>query len=150
MQHEFKQRLSVLVTAAAGLALGAATVLAPAGIAAPPASAPSAPSAQAGLPALTLLPSAPERQVTAGVQNGGNRSYDINLDGWDDITARQAGTGLLKVYPHSGAFSGTSTFQPAVTVGFGWEIMNWLTPGYVDADDAPDILARRFDGQLLA
>jgi hypothetical protein len=141
MQHDLHRRLGALAAAGA-LTLGMAAVLGQ-----PAAAAPTVP---AGLSNMKVAESAPARQAPMRAeQAGGNRSYDINLDGWADITARQASTGRLNVYPHSQSFNGTATFRPAVTINHGWGIMNWLAPGYVNADDAPDILARHADGRLF-
>ncbi|MCO1574142.1 hypothetical protein M8C13_00015 [Crossiella sp. SN42] len=42
---------------------------------------------------------------------------DLNNDGWDDQIAREAATGNLYVYYHSGRFDGFNTFKPRVLLG---------------------------------
>jgi hypothetical protein len=70
----------------------------------------------------------------------GGRSGDFNGDSRADILARQASNGLLKVYPHSGAFQGTATFRAAVTINSGWGAMRWIGQGDLTGDGNPDVI----------
>lgn len=142
--HFTSYRRASGLAAAAALAFGMAVALVPPAAAAPA----TAPTASA--PSLELAPSAPPKRAPVGIAAGGNRSYDIDLDGWQDLTARHAATSQLNVYRHSQSFNGTATFRASVTTSYGWNVMSWITPGYVNNDGAPDILARHLDGRLFA
>jgi hypothetical protein len=70
----------------------------------------------------------------------GGRSGDFNQDGAADILARQANNGLLKVYPHSGTFNGSSTYRASVTINSGWGAMRWIGQGDITGDGNPDVV----------
>lgn len=71
---------------------------------------------------------------------GGARSGDFTLDGAVDILARNASTGNLVVYPHSGTYSGTATFRGAVVINSNWGGIRWIGQGDLNADGAPDVV----------
>ena len=64
-----------------------------------------------------------------------------------DILARRASDGALMLYPHSGTFNGTSTYQTPVVVGTGWNIYSEMTLADVTADGFDDIIA--YDGTRI-
>jgi VCBS repeat protein len=71
---------------------------------------------------------------------GGARSGDFTLDGKVDILARNASTGNLVVYPHSGTYNGTATFHGAVIINGNWGAIRWIGQGDMNADGAPDVV----------
>lgn len=71
---------------------------------------------------------------------GGARSGDFTKDGAVDILARNANTNNLVVYPHSGVYQGTGTYQPAVVINGGWGGIRWIGQGDLNADGAPDVV----------
>lgn len=71
----------------------------------------------------------------------GNRSRDFTLNGSEDLLARQ-NDGSLLVYPHSGEFQGSDTYQPAEPIAFEWNRYNWLGAADVTGDGNPDAIGR--------
>lgn len=138
MQHRSPRlrRVALAVTTAVAAAAVAASL---------------APAAGAA-PARTAAPSAPVAKWTAHLQpagasgvstrsaSSGARSGDFTLDTVHDILARDARNGQLKVYPHSGSYSGTGTFVPATTINYGWATMRWIGQGEMDGDGRDDVL----------
>jgi hypothetical protein len=82
----------------------------------------------------------PAAEVSTRSSSGGARSGDFTGDGIADILARDARNGQLKVYPHSGSYSGTATFRPAVTVNFGWGGIRWIGQGDLNGDHLADVV----------
>ena len=65
---------------------------------------------------------------------------DFSGDGVPDLLARGAGTGVLWLYRGNGQ----GGLLPRVQVGAGWQVMNAIaSPGDLDGDRVPDVLARR-------
>ncbi|MFC0107844.1 hypothetical protein [Kibdelosporangium aridum] len=58
-----------------------------------------------------------------------------------DIMARRASDGALMVYPHSGTFNGSRTWQDPVIIGAGWNSMVNIVLADVTTDGFDDILA---------
>ena len=79
-------------------------------------------------------------EVSTKSTGGGARSGDFTLDQAPDILARNASTGNLVVYPHSGVYQGTATYQPAVVINGGWGGIRWIGQGDMNADGAPDVV----------
>jgi GH25 family lysozyme M1 (1,4-beta-N-acetylmuramidase) len=70
--------------------------------------------------------------------------HDSTSDGNGDVVTR-TGDGTLRLY--SG--TGTGAFQPARTIGTGWNIYDLLLgTGDANGDGKPDLIARRPDGTL--
>ncbi|ALG09256.1 hypothetical protein AOZ06_22180 [Kibdelosporangium phytohabitans] len=130
-----------MITAVSATALAASTVaLSPSAVAAPATTAP-APGAKPGAD-LPKPPPQTKRTVhqkpakrspgdvgTRSAGSGGS-SGDFNGDGWPDILARTASNGELKVYPHSGTYTGAaSTYPSVVTINGGWGAMRWIGRG---------------------
>ncbi|GAA0223627.1 hypothetical protein GCM10010492_22150 [Saccharothrix mutabilis subsp. mutabilis] len=73
--------------------------------------------------------------------SSGGRSGDFTTDGWQDIMARQADNGVLKVYPNSKSFNGIYTYQPAVTINTGWSGFRWIGQGRINGDSHADVVS---------
>lgn len=88
--------------------------------------------------------------VGVGTQSSssGANSADFTGDGRADILARQADNGVLKVYPHSGSFNGTATYQPAVAINYGWGGLRWIGTGLINNLNLGDVLGIGYDGVL--
>jgi hypothetical protein len=70
---------------------------------------------------------------------------DVNGDGAADVLARRASTGDLWLYPGNG----TGGWKPAVRIGTGWTGMTAImSPGDLDGDRVPDVVARDRAGVL--
>jgi hypothetical protein len=70
---------------------------------------------------------------------------DFNGDTKTDVLAREAATGYLWLYPGNG----TGGWLPRVRVGSGWNTMTAvMSPGDLNDDRAPDLLARDAAGAL--
>lgn len=90
-------------------------------------------------------------------QHGGpKRLGDFDGNARQDILAREAGTGKLKVYLHSRFYQHTATYNPPETINYGWQGMRWIAPARVstqrqgDNDYYSDVLAiERGTGRLL-
>ncbi|GAA2785354.1 FG-GAP repeat domain-containing protein [Crossiella cryophila] len=67
--------------------------------------------------------------------------HDVNNDGWDDQIAREAATGDLYVYYHSGVFNGTATFGARQLLGTGWGPVSWLAMADLTGDGVSDLIA---------
>jgi hypothetical protein len=80
-------------------------------------------------------------QIGTQSASSGAASGDWTGDGKHDILAREVAGGTLKVYPHSGTFNGSSTFNPAVNINYGWGTFRWIGVGKVNADSLADVLA---------
>jgi hypothetical protein len=71
---------------------------------------------------------------------------DLNGDWRNDVLARVAGTADLRLY----AGTGHGTLAAGVRIGGGWNVFNALeTPGDVNGDGRPDVLARERSTGLL-
>jgi hypothetical protein len=79
---------------------------------------------------------------------GDIREPETSAEAPADIVARRAEDGALLVYPHSGIFNGTATWQAPVLIGLGWNGMANIVLADVTADGFDDILAHDFDGNL--
>lgn len=75
--------------------------------------------------------------------------HDLTGDGRSDLVAREASSGTIYVYPHSGSYNGTSTFGGRHAVLFGTEALNWIAVNEVTGDFAADLVGRRADGTLV-
>jgi len=126
---------ALLVTGTSAAAAVTAVALAPAATAEAPAHAARAAAVADRDGHLT-----PAAEVSTRSSSGGSRSGDFTGDGVGDILARDARNGQLKVYPHAGSYSGTATFQPAVTVNFGWGGMRWIGQGDLNGDHLADVV----------
>jgi hypothetical protein len=106
-----------------------------------------APAAEAA-PAPDIVPSGPDAsQKPAG---SGGRSGSFNSDNADDILARSASTGDLRVYPHSGSYQGTATFQAAQKILGDTRGFRWIGQGDFNGDDYADVAGiTKADGRLL-
>jgi len=136
MEHRRDRlRRAVLVATAAVAAAAVAFALAPVANAAPAARAPVAKLADREG---HLKPATGE--VNTKSAGGGAHSGDLTTDFVDDILARNAGNGQLKVYPHSGNYNGTATFQPGVTINYGWGGIRWIGQGDLTADGYHDVV----------
>lgn len=73
--------------------------------------------------------------------NGQCRSF--RGDGLLDLLVRNAETGELLVYPHSGTFNGTATFEEPVKIadGFGWQRFFFVRAVDATGDGRADICA---------
>ncbi|TQJ50281.1 FG-GAP-like repeat-containing protein [Phycicoccus sp. SLBN-51] len=70
---------------------------------------------------------------------------DVNGDGAADVLARRASTGDLWLYPGNGK----GGWKPAVRIGTGWNGMTAImSPGDLDGDRVPDVVARDRSGVL--
>lgn len=81
---------------------------------------------------------APEAQTKS--TGGGARSGDFTGDSIADLLARNASTGNLAVYPHSGTYNGTATFSPSTVINQGWGGIRWIGQGDLNADGWPDVV----------
>ncbi|HEX6577109.1 MAG TPA: FG-GAP-like repeat-containing protein [Jiangellaceae bacterium] len=72
------------------------------------------------------------------------RPGDWDGDGADDVVARIAATGELRLYPGNGR----GGFLPPRRIGTGWNGMGIHGPGDLNGDGHPDLLARSTDGTL--
>ncbi len=134
MEHRRDRlRRTVLAATAAVAAAAVALALAPAASAAPAA-------APAGTVADREGHLVPASGGVGTKSASGSRSGDFTTDFVHDILARDAGNGQLKVYPHSGTYAGTSTFQPGVTINYGWGGMRWIGQGDLTADGFSDVV----------
>ncbi|MEO6090550.1 MAG: VCBS repeat-containing protein [Umezawaea sp.] len=88
--------------------------------------------------------------ISAQSSSSGANSADFTGDGRPDILARQADNGVLKVYPHSGTFNGTGTYQAATTISYGWGGFRWIGTGFVNNDSLPDVVGIDGNGVLKA
>lgn len=95
-----------------------------------------------------IVPSGPDAgTMSAG---SGGRSGDFNDDSADDILARNAANGQLRVYPHSGEYQGTSTFQAAQMILGDSRTFRWIGQGDFNGDGFADVAGiTRVDGRLL-
>jgi len=136
MEHS-RDRLRRVALAAttAVTAAAVAVAFAPAASAAPAAKAPTVKLADRET---HLVPTAGRGIGTRSAS--GSRSGDFTTDLTPDILARNASNGQLKVYPHSGAYSGTATFQPGVTINYGWAGMRWIGQGDMTGDGRNDVV----------
>jgi hypothetical protein len=139
-----QQKLRVLAASVAAVAF-ASLITTGSGVASAEENAP----ADFGLRASGVLPG---KAAAGGIgvqsSSSGANSADFTGDGKLDILARQADNGVLKVYPHSGSFNGTNTFQPAVNINFGWGGFRWIGTGFVNADQKPDVIGIDGDGTM--
>jgi hypothetical protein len=128
---------SLLVAGTSAAAALTAMALTPAASAGPP-------SATEGVTAAPVADREghlrPVRQVGTRSSSGGARSGDFTGDGVGDILARDAGNGQLKVYPHSGTYQGTATFQSPVTINHGWGGFRWIGQGDITGDKLADVV----------
>ena len=70
---------------------------------------------------------------------------DVNGDGTADVLARETSTGYLWLYPGNGR----GGWLPRIRVGTGWNGMTALmSPGDLNGDRTPDVLARDRTGTL--
>ncbi len=70
---------------------------------------------------------------------------DLTGDGAADVLARQTSNGYLWLYPGNG----TGGWLPRIKVGSGWGGMTAvMSPGDLDGDRTPDVLARDPAGRL--
>jgi hypothetical protein len=141
MEHRRNRLRRTVSTATAVVA--AATVafaVAPAAVAAPAAKAPAGTASVAKLAEREghLKPAA--GGVGTRSAGGGAHSGDFTTDFVHDILARNATNGQLNVYPHSGTYNGTATFQPGVTINYGWGGIRWIGQGDLTADGYSDVL----------
>ena len=68
---------------------------------------------------------------------------DFSGDGVPDLIGREAATGSLWLYRGNGR---GSSVLPRLRIGGGWEVMDAvMSPGDLDGDRVPDLLARRAD-----
>jgi hypothetical protein len=72
------------------------------------------------------------------------RPGDWNGDGADDVVARIAATGELRLYPGNGR----GGFLPPRKIGTGWNGIGIFGPGDLNGDGHADLLARLTDGTL--
>ncbi|ONI88587.1 hypothetical protein ALI144C_05980 [Actinosynnema sp. ALI-1.44] len=128
-----------VLTAVSAVALAASTVALSPSAAAAPTTPTQAAKAGEDLP---KPPPAPKRKVhqkpaprpSGGVSTrsaaSGGSSGNFNNDAWPDILARSSVTNELKVYPHSGTYTGApSTYPTAVTINNGWGGVRWIGRG---------------------
>ncbi len=138
MEHRGTRLRRVVLAATTAVAAAAlAVTVAPAATAAPVTT--KAPTAKLADRTGHLTPTA-ESGVGTRTAGSGSRSGDFTTDLTHDILARNAGNGQLKVYPHSGAYSGTSTFQAGVTINYGWGAMRWIGQGDLTGDGRNDVV----------
>lgn len=127
---------ALLVTGTSAAAVVTAAALAPATSAEPMHTAkPAATKAVDHEGVLT-----PAAKIGTKSSSGGARSGDFTGDGIGDILARDANNGTLKVYPHVGSYVGTATYQPPVTVNFGWGGIRWIGQGDMNGDNLADVV----------
>jgi len=139
-----QQKLRILAASVAAVAF-ASVITAGSGVASAEDKAP----AGSGLRAGNVLPGkAADGGIGIQSSSSGANSADFTGDGRPDILARQADNGVLKVYPHSGSFSGTSTFQPSININYGWGGFRWIGTAFVNADQRPDVVGIDGDGTM--
>ncbi|MQA08030.1 MAG: hypothetical protein GEU98_05640 [Pseudonocardiaceae bacterium] len=80
--------------------------------------------------------------------NGGGRTGDFTKNAIPDVLTRGAATGALKVYPHTGTFDGTNTYDPATTIGENWGDARWIGQGDLNKDKLADVLTVDDGGTL--
>lgn len=134
MEHSMSRlRRTVLAVTTAAVAAAVAVSLAPTAGAAP---------AEQSAPAKWTAHLKPSAQGGMSTQSAGSgsRSGDFTTDGLNDILARDARNGELKVYPHSGAYVGTGTYLPSTTVNYGWGGIRWIGQGEMTGDGRADVL----------
>lgn len=130
----------------AALAAAVVTVVAPQANAAPVGPVPTKsakriahyvpPKATASTPA---APSVPKKGTTPQAPSGGQvqsassgaGTGDMTGDGAQDILARAAASGELKVYKHSGTYNGVQTYNSVTTINYGWNSLRWIGRGVV-------------------
>lgn len=82
--------------------------------------------------------------------NSGARAGDYTTDGIPDILARNAESGDLRVYPHSGTFDGTRTFTRPVTVQEKLAGPRWVGQADLTKDGLADVLTVDGAGTMRA
>jgi hypothetical protein len=76
--------------------------------------------------------------------------HDFSGDGRSDLIAREASTGNVYIYRHSGSFNGTSTFDQRFLVLTGAQSFNWMGVTDITGDFTTDLVARLSDGTMVA
>lgn len=76
--------------------------------------------------------------------------HDFSGDGKSDLVAREASTGNVFIFRHSGSINGVSTFDQRFLVIPGAQSFNWIGVTDVTGDFAADLVARLSDGSLVA
>ncbi|MEU9941501.1 FG-GAP repeat domain-containing protein [Streptomyces lavendulae] len=77
------------------------------------------------------------------------KSGSFNGDGRQDLLVRNARTGELFVFPHSGAFKGTETYGAPVLIGTGFGSHLWLCAGDLTGDGTADVVCITDDDRCL-
>lgn len=83
--------------------------------------------------------------VTVNFGWGGIRwigQADMNNDSLADVVYVDGG-GVMRVAPHTGSFSGTSTLGAGIVIGTGWTINDLIFTYDLDGDGFDDVMARR-------
>lgn len=89
-----------------------------------------------------------------GARTVGGHTGDYNGDRLEDVLARDATTGDLKAYRHSGSYQGTGTYLPPDVVNNGWFGSSAIVPGKFTSQRVEDGLSdlvgiRSATGELL-